>query len=109
MPVHSVSFIPGGIRVCVAANNCVEFLASDFPGNREAKAAALKVALQDWFDFRQPVVDLPDDDPDKTADPARPDLFWDGGDLVGRGVVVMDVTITGMGPSTTVNVELERA
>ncbi|KKK74697.1 hypothetical protein LCGC14_2881190, partial [marine sediment metagenome] len=53
--------------------------------------------------------DLPDDDPDKTTDPARPDLFWDAGDLVGRAVVVTDVTVTGRGPSTAVNIALRRS
>ncbi len=108
MPVHSVSFIPGGLRVCVSANKCMEFKASDFPGNRDAKAAALKQTLQDWLDVRQPISGLPVDDPDKTIDPARPDLFWDGSDLVGRGVLVASVTVTGAGPSTEIVVGLRR-
>ena len=108
MPVHSVSLIPGGVRGCVASNNCIEFRARDFPGNRAAKAAGLKLALQDWLDVRQPIADLSDDDPDKTIDPARPDLFWDAGDLVGRAVRVADVTLTGSGPRTEVIIALRR-
>jgi hypothetical protein len=108
MPVHRVTtqFTPGGIRIYSDVNTYFEGRASDFPGNRAAKAAALKIALQDWLDVRQPISGLPSDDPDKTTDPARPDLFWDNGDLVGRSVLVTSVTITGSGPSTAVNVEL---
>ena len=109
MPVHSVSLIPGGVRVCVASNNCIEFRARDFPGNRAAKAAGLKQALQDWLDVRQPIADLSDDDPDKTIDPARPGLFWDAGDLVSRPVLVTGVTVTGSGPSTEVILSLRRS
>lgn len=108
MPVHKIQLVPGGIRVYTDANIYFEGVAADFPGNRAAKEAALKVALQDWLDVRQPISDLPDDDPDKTTDPARPDLFWDGGDLVGRGVLVTDVTITGAGQNVEVSVSLVR-
>ena len=55
--------------------------------NRPADIAARTTALlQAQFDVRIPLADLPLDDPDRTTDPARPDLFWDGTDLVGRGV-----------------------
>ena len=89
MPVHKVTLVPGGVRVYTDATTYFEGKASDFPGNRAAKAAALKAALQDWLDVRQPIADLPSDDPDKTTDPARPDLSWDGVDLVGRAVRVV--------------------
>ena len=56
-----------------------------------AKATQL---LQAMLDVRQPRTGLPADDPDKTINPSRPDLFWDGTDLVGRAVLVT-VTWTG--------------
>jgi len=108
MPIHKVELVPGGVRVYTDPATFFEGKAADFPGNVAAKAAAMKIALQDWFDVRQPIADLPSDDPDKATDPARPDLFWDAGELVGRAVLVTDVTVTGTGPSTAVNVALRR-
>ena len=46
-----------------------------------------------------------DDDPDKTTNPKRLDLFWDGGNLVGRGVIVTNVVWDG----ETYAVSLRRA
>ena len=64
-----------------------------------AKATQL---LQAMLDVRQPRTGLPADDPDKTVNPSRPNLFWDGLDLVGRGV---KATITWTG--TTLKLDLE--
>ncbi len=64
-------------------------------------AAKMTALLQDRLDFRQPLTDLPDGvdtgdepdniDPDRTIDPARPDLFWQVIDgvtyLVGRSIL----------------------
>ncbi len=60
-------------------------------GSNALKSEDMKARLQNFLDVRIPLADLPDDDPDKTTDPARPDLFWDKGDLVGRGCVITDV------------------
>ena len=65
-------------------------LYADIPGNGwpQQRLNRARDRLQDLLDFRQPLADLPVDDPDKTTDPALPDLFWDGNDLVGRNTVV---------------------
>ncbi len=65
-------------------------------GSNALKSDDMKVRLQNFLDVRQALSTLPDDDPDKTIDPERPDLFWDPpgdptGDLVGRGCVITDV------------------
>ncbi len=108
MPVHKVQLVPGGVRVYTDPNTFFEGRASDFPGNAAAKAAALKVALQDWLDDIQLIADLPDDDPEKVADPATTRRFWRGLEIVSHEVEVTDVTITGAGPSTQVNISLRR-
>lgn len=108
MPVHKIELIPGGVRVYKDSIQFFEGRASDFPGNAEAKAAALKVAFQDWFDVRIPRADLVADDPDKMTDPALPNIFWDGTDLLSRSVEVTDVVITGSGQNVAVNVALKR-
>ncbi len=57
-------------------------------------AAVLKEILQADLEFTQRVIDLPDDDPDKAADPAKGErMFWRGGGgpnrlLVSRSTVV---------------------
>ncbi len=62
------------------------------PGSPEA-IAFLENALQAQTDVRQRLNTLPSDDRDRTIDPARPNLFWDGPgqpgntDLVGRSTV----------------------
>ena len=70
---------------------------ADFRGSRVNKANALKAALQALIDFRQPIADLPDDDPDKTATNAQlaaengGRMFKDGSDLVSRSNIIEDV------------------
>ena len=108
MPVHKVELIPGGVRVYTDTQTLFEGKSRDYPGERPEKIAAMKTELQDFLDTRQPRSSLPLDDPDKIADPGRADLFWDGTDLVGRGVIVTDVTITGTEPDTEVSVSLRR-
>jgi len=56
--------------------------------NPVAIAAKATQLLQALLDVRQPISGLPAEDPDKLVNPNRPDLFWDGLDLVGRGVKV---------------------
>ena len=57
----------------------------------------MKAALQTLIDFRQPIADLPNDDPDKTATNAQltaeygERMFKDGGDLVSRSNVIENV------------------
>lgn len=51
-------------------------------------AAAMGRELQEAIDVRILIADLPDDDPDKTTDPAQPDIFWEAGFLVSRSEIV---------------------
>lgn len=64
-------------------------------GNEDRVATALKDLLQADLDVRQVRNTLPLDDPDRTSNPNRPDLFWDGNELVGRSVEVVSVTWNG--------------
>ena len=70
----------------------IEMIRNSLPSNQQtdmvALAAKLTVMLQGQMDVRQRKNRLPQDDPDRDTDPARPDLFWDGQYLVGRGDVV---------------------
>lgn len=86
----------GGIRLRTSSNESIERTKADVQGRMAvgdrsdmAKvAAAMQAELQSALDVRQRIFDLPNDDPDKTTDPKRPDLFWDGADLVGRAETV---------------------
>lgn len=53
-------------------------------------AAKITALLQGLLDTRQLISSLPLDDPDRTINPNRPDLFWDlvTLELVGRAVTV---------------------
>ena len=70
-------------------------------GTKEEHAAAFIPFLQDQIDFRQRLNTLPTDDPDRTTDPAKPWLFWDGPgqpgntDLVSRSDVITNVVWDG--------------
>jgi hypothetical protein len=57
------------------------------PGN-EQKLETARGWLQDQLDVRTRRTRLPQNDPDRSIDPALPHLFWDGQDLVGREVTV---------------------
>ena len=63
--------------------------------SNESRSAEIKIKLQNYLDVRIPLTNLSGEDPDKTTDPVRPDLFWDGGDLVGRGCIITAVTWDG--------------
>ncbi len=58
-------------------------------------AAQMKIDLQNSIDHRDLRADMPSDDPAIISDPARPDFFWDGDDLVARAVIVESVTWDG--------------
>lgn len=90
-----------GIRFIGAGKTgVIEILYSEIPGgswnaNRLAKFAE---RAQQLIDYRIPLND-PElaDDPHgiNGADPARPNFFWDAGDLVSRPVIISDVTWDG--------------
>ncbi len=64
-------------------------------------ALVLKELLQEDLTFRQRVRDLPDDDPDKTTDPNRENLHWEGHginrELVSRSTIVVRFEWDGQG------------
>lgn len=102
-----------GIRL----NGCgkdgfMEILYADIPGNswNQNRLNKFMARAQDLIDVRIP---LDSDvfkeegivvDPDALVDPARPDFFHDGGDLVSRSIIISDVTF-----DTVLNFTLTRA
>lgn len=87
------------LKLNVTAQTARSFLSGSDKNDPDLIAAKMTELLQNDLDNVQLLADLPSDDPDKTIDPARPDLFWRdlGGGimaLVGRGVVV-EITWTG--------------
>lgn len=111
MPIHKVEIVNGNIRLWKSAAGYktvdTEATRTSLPSgqrdNPEKVAAKLTIELQRQMDVRQPINSLPDDDSDKTIDPARPDLFWDRStrELVGRSVIV---TVTWNGSEYTPHV-----
>lgn len=82
---------------------------ADIPGNNiNARIDNLKAIAQSYLDRRQALADLPGDDPDKTTNPNRPDLFWGRSDgtvhpnpaqndhLISRPVTLVDLTFDGV-------------
>jgi hypothetical protein len=91
MCVHSVVCGQEGITICTAAAKCVTILYSALSGTRLEQEDLLITLLQELLDTKTRIAQLAKDDPDKTTDPGRPDLFWseDGKFLVGRPVLVV--------------------
>lgn len=89
-----------GIRLNgVGKDGFMEILYADIPGNswNQNRLNQFMARAQDMIDVRIPLTDPSFvDDPagPNGADPARPDFFWDGGDLVARSVIISDVTFT---------------
>ena len=54
----------------------------------EKTAAKLQEILQAEIDFRVPRSSLPDDEETKKIDPALPNFFWDGDDIVARNNII---------------------
>src|SRR5210317_2053738 len=80
-----------GLRLLGAGpSGVLEILYADIPGNswNANRLAKFEERANQLLTKRQPIASLPDDDPDKTTDPARPDFFWDGSDLVARPVII---------------------
>ena len=101
MPVHSISWLRDngnivGIRICMASNNCQAFpFAGIVLPDGQEKADAIAAWIQgEYLDNKQRLNILPNDDPDRHADPNMLRLFWDGPgapgqtDLVSRSVLV---------------------
>lgn len=78
-----------------------EFFYSEIPGNswNANRLAKFAERAQQLIDLRIPLTDpsLADDPAGPNgADPARPDFFWDGGDLVARSVIISNVHFDGV-------------
>ena len=76
----------------VGKDGFVRVYYADVPGNSWNQNRLNKgiEALQNLIDQRTLRTDLPADDPARISDPARPDWFWEGSDIVARPVVVSD-------------------
>jgi len=111
VPVHKVERSGATIRIYTSVDRFFEAKIGDYPGSPAKKVAAGTRDFQDWLDNRQPLSELPDDDPDKYTDPARPDLFWEERDgvtyLVGRAVLAT-VTYSGHGANIEYSIGLRR-
>lgn len=88
-PVNRVSMASDERELSYDLINDVRFQDAD----KTKVALVLKELLQEDLTFRQLVRDLPDDDPDKTTDPALGErLFWEGNganrELVSRSTIV---------------------
>jgi hypothetical protein len=95
-----------GLRLRGAGHDGTGYLTviyANIPGNswNQNRMDLFMARAQDYIDFRIPLDDPqfedPDNpgviiDPDALVDPARPDFFWDSGDLVSRPVIISDVT-----------------
>ena len=55
----------------------------------QSKADDLASDFQLALDGRQLISGLPSDDPDKTTDPNRENIIWDGSDLVSRTIIIV--------------------
>ncbi len=105
MPIRAIERITDGsgdeigIRLLgVGKDGIIEILYADIPGNswNQNRLNKFTERAQDLIDYRIPLGD-PSlvDDPDALVDPARPDFFHDGGDLVARPVIISDVSWDG--------------
>jgi hypothetical protein len=87
-----------GLRLLGAGSNGVlTVMYSDIPGNSWNQNRLDKFAerAQQLIDVRIPLTDpslIDDPAGPNGSDPARPDFFWDSGDLVARSVIIEDVT-----------------
>lgn len=93
VPIHGVSNDGTIIRLHMDGTgaNDKEVVISVIRGaqpDSQGIANAIASNLQAQVDVKQPRSGLPNDDPDKTTNPDRPDLFWDGPDLIGRSIIV---------------------
>ena len=87
-----------GIRLLGVGDGIGTFMYSDVPGNswNPQKLGRAQVYVQEnLIDVRIPLTDpslVDDPHGPNGVDPARPDFFWDDGDLVSRPVIISDVT-----------------
>lgn len=105
MPVHKIEPVTSGesgnaaiIWPSADATKKITISHSQLVGTRVVKEAQLIRFIQIELDIRQRVNQLPNDDPDRDADPGRDDHYWGDADgtpnpsggnrwLISRGVV----------------------
>ena len=83
-------------QLTVTATQARATLSGAARNNPVSICAAATTLLQAQLDTVIPLASLPSDDPDKTVNPNRPDLFWSGTNLIGRAITVLirwDATI----------------
>ncbi len=120
MPIQSVQrlyagdpLVEVGLRLYgVGKDGLLEVLYQDIPGNswNPQRIAKFTERAQQLIDVRIPLDDpsLVDDPAGPNgADPARPDFFWDSGDLVARSIIISDVSFTE--PDGPLNFTITRA
>lgn len=104
MPIKSIERLTDGggeeigIRLHGAGRGISEVLYADVAGKpwNAARLERFRSQMQDEIDDPIPLSrgDFVDD-PDALLDPSRPDLFHKDGNLVGRSVIISDVTHDG--------------
>lgn len=104
MPIRAIERITNeqgeeiGIRLLgVGANGIIEVLYKDIPGNswNQNRLNQFTQRAQNFIDQRIAKTSLSTDDPARLEDPARPDFFWDGNDLVARPILISNVSWDG--------------
>lgn len=85
----------------VGKDGFFEVIYADIPGNswNQNRLNMFTARAQDLIDVRVPLSDpslVNDPAGPNGSDPARPDFFWDGGDLVARSIIISDVSFDGV-------------
>ena len=89
-----------GIRFVGAGRyGTIEVMYAAIPGGswNQSRLNKFTAKAQDEIDYRIPLSDpslIDDPAGPNGSDPARPDFFWDNGDLVSRSIIISDVTYT---------------
>ena len=94
MPIHAIEYTgidPKFPVVYATSDRSFDTGTWALTGTHEEICAELKIRGQALADVRIPLADLPEDDPEKTTDPATNVEFWDGTDLVTRHILVESV------------------
>jgi len=95
--VHKVIKTDTLVTVFKRGNQSITINYVDLVGdNQKAKALDLQGRLQDYLDVRMKKSDMASDDPDKTTNPNKKAMFWDGDNLVGRNTLVTVTLVEGL-------------
>ena len=100
MPVHKIERVGDTWKIWKDSGGSDDLVAVVVEGSAANAAIITNFYQRNLFDVRTPLADLPSTASEKTVDPARPDYFWDGADLVSRAV---GLTITWDGLDYQIN------